>query len=186
MVAQQDYMTAFNSNAKDLELLDGDVVKYVTTCYVYFKALRDKVARLYSTSELPNSASALSNGSGSRQESSEEALLDTIFIAFVTFESARYALTAMVDDRGRQDECVLAALLSELRAYVELLGHYREFKDEVNIARITGRKRSYDDLLSELRRREPPRLIGGKTLLTQIVTLWDAKSRRNGGWAEAS
>src|SRR5262249_53567714 len=64
MVAQQDYMTAFNSNAKDLELLDGDVVKYVTTCYVYFKALRDKVARLYSTSELPNSASALSNGSG--------------------------------------------------------------------------------------------------------------------------
>jgi hypothetical protein len=168
LVAQQDYMTAFNNNAKDLELLDGDVVKHVTTTYVYFKVLTDKLARLHSPSKVRSD-------SGSRYESDRDELLDTVYIAFVTFESARYALTAMIEDSTRQDECILAALLSELPAYLELLGQCADLKDQVRIARITGRRGAYERLLDELRRRQPPSFVGGEELLTEILSLWDTR-----------
>jgi hypothetical protein len=135
VLPHQDIMIAFNTNAKDLELLDGDVVKYVTATYVYFKTVIDRLDRVHSRSLVENS-----NVSKLPEKSESKELLEILLLAFGSFESARYALTILVDDGERRDERVLFALVNELRAFNEL---WNQFDDDILKARISDRVPAY-------------------------------------------
>ncbi len=165
VLPHQDVMIAFNTNAKDLELLDGNVVKYVTATYVYFKTVIDRLDRLHSKSLVENSSvSKLPENSESKE------LLEILLLAFGSFESARYALTIMVDNGERRDERVLFALVNELRAFNEL---WDQFDDEILKARISDRVPAYKKLYEELRceKYKKGQYFGHDALIKETVSL---------------
>jgi hypothetical protein len=128
----QDYVVIFHNNSKDLEILDGVVVTWVTEFYVYFKAMRDTLSRL----------------SAAEDESEYQVcLLNVIYMAFLTFESGRQALMRLIDDDGVRKEAVLTALLSEIPAYRLLQQVFAAKPSDLRKHRIDGRLANYQDIL---------------------------------------
>jgi hypothetical protein len=183
LVPQQDYMVVFNTNTKDLEVLDGDVVNFVTAAYVYCKLFRDRIAILYSASRQNNASHCLDANAavpdmrtdGQQSLREPNALLDTVFMAFVTFESAREALRVAVDDPDRRDECVLFGLISELEAYSRLIIACAKFEFECPIvrARIRARLPIYETLRGQIADQPChwPNCFGGKQLRERVTSL---------------
>jgi hypothetical protein len=139
----QDYVVIFHNNSKDLEILDGNVVSWVTEFYVYFKAMID-------------SASRLPRHDAEKPLSEEDAglyrdvLFNVIYMAFLMFESGRQALTRLIDDRNTRQEAALTALVSEIQAYSFL---YREFSTrpkDIRKQRIDGRLPQYEALMKSI------------------------------------
>jgi hypothetical protein len=154
--ARRDYLAVFNNNAKDLEVLDGDVARFVTQFYVHMKALMDTVSR------------------GADPQENPQAALNVIYTAFLAFESARQALAVLTDNERERQEYVLTALLSEVPAYLLLLTEANNLdepgKHKLRKNRIEERVRRYQRLMSE---------IGGSTLKQpsrefslQILDMW--------------
>jgi hypothetical protein len=87
--APRDYLAVFNNNACDLEVLDGDVARFVTQFYVHMKAMQDSVSR------------------GADPQENQLAALNVIYNAFLAFESARQALAVLTDNRAERQEYLL-------------------------------------------------------------------------------
>jgi hypothetical protein len=151
-----DYIVIFNNHARDLEILDGDVVRYVTQFYVYTKALVDSTAR----------------GSPARGPRNNPGALNIVYNAFLAFESARQALTVLIDSSTERTEYVLTAMLSEVPAYLLLLSEIRDHED-LRFQRLNGRLRQYQVLISQIEsdmsRLEPV----SETLARQVVRTWN-------------
>jgi hypothetical protein len=159
----QDYLIAFDSNAKDLEVLDGDVVRFVTQFYIYMKALRDSLER----------------GADPENAAWRESALTIIYNAFLAFESARQAITVLMDDSRARQEYVLTTLLSELPAYLLLLSEVRD-ADGIRKQRIEGRRDSYERLIGEIRADFPNIKEPAQDFAGLIVRLWDASGAKDG------
>jgi hypothetical protein len=129
----QDYLLAFDNNAKDLEVLDGDVVRFVSQFYIYMKALLDSLER----------------GADPEQAAWRETALNVIYSAFLAFESARQAITVLIDDPGERKEYVLTTLLSELPAYRLLLREVRDPND-LRKQRLESRQETYANLIRKI------------------------------------
>jgi hypothetical protein len=153
--AMSDYIVIFNNHAKDLEILDGDVVRYVTQFYVYTKALTDVVAR----------------GSPAKGPEDNPGAVNIIYNAFLAFESGRQALTVLMDDPEERTEYVLTAMISEVPAYLFLLSEIRDPEDLL-FHRLRNRLRHYQTLISQIEsdmsRIEP----GSEVAARQLVRLW--------------
>jgi hypothetical protein len=151
-----DYIVIFDNHAKDLEILDGDVVRYVTQFYVYTKALTDAVSR-----------GALAKG-----PRNNPGALNIVYNAFLAFESARQALTVLMDDGVERTEYVLTAMLSEVPAYLLLLSEIRDSED-VRFQRLSSRLRQYQVLIgqieTDIRLLEP----ASEALAKQVVRVWN-------------
>jgi hypothetical protein len=154
----QDYLIVFNENAKDLEVLDGDVVRYVTQYYIYMKALLDVLAR----------GSDIVDARGGR----EQAALSTIYNAFLAFESARQAISVLMDNSAERQEFILAAMLSEVPAYLFLYVE-RGKMDTYRRKRIEARLKKYQDLIENIRNEEGLAASPAREFAEQIVALWD-------------
>jgi hypothetical protein len=161
----RDYLSFFNSNAKDLEVLDGDVARFVTQFYVHMKALQDTLNK------------------GVRANDPDHGLM-LIYAALLAFESARQALAVLMDDRLERQEYILTAMLSEVPAYL-LLYRNRKRLSSLRRARIKDRFREDFKLIETIRERQ---LESGntrtertvRTLSAQVLGLWEAGFEADG------
>jgi hypothetical protein len=136
----QDYVVIFHNNSKDLEILDGNVVGWVTEFYVYFKAMVDSTGRLPRHDEKqPISDEAAATY--------KDALFSVIYMAFLMFESGRQALMHLIDDTEKRQEAVLTALISEIQAYIFLYQAFSSRPTDIRKQRIEGRLPHYLSLL---------------------------------------
>jgi hypothetical protein len=156
--ASRDYLAMYNSNAKDLESLDGDAARYVTQYYVHMKALMDQ----------------LQHGADPREN--PRAALSVIYAAFLAFESARQALAVLMDNRRERQEYVLTAMLSEIYAYSLLLDKADDLDDpdmgKIRKNRIEARLADYESLIAAIKspELEPP----SREIALQIHQMWDS------------
>ncbi|HUC67160.1 MAG TPA: hypothetical protein VMA53_17095 [Stellaceae bacterium] len=160
----QDYVVIFHNNSRDLEILDGAVVTWVTEFYVYFKALLDNLSRL-----------PASENEGVYRA----ALRSTIYMAFLAVESGRQALARLVDDKSRRYEAVLTAMLSEIPAYLLLREAYAAAPpSDIRKQRIEGRLKPYQELmltvkaLAEAPVGVAPRSARIQELAAQVLNCW--------------
>ena len=150
-----DYFAVFNNNARDMEVLDGDVVGAVTQFYANIKVFQDCLRR-------PAAADARVR----RQQQ-----LTTMYYGFLAFESARLALAALIDDRDRCEEAILTAMMSELPAYVFLYRELCDCADDVRWRRIASRFDGYRRLIREIADNPPQtRCVGD--LARPVVAMW--------------
>jgi hypothetical protein len=131
----RDYLAVFNGNAKDLEVLDGDVARFVAQFYVSMKALQDTL----------NRAADRNDG----LERWRENALTVIYNAFLAFESARQALAVLMDDKHDRREYVLTAMLSEMPAYF-LLSDQSDYLDSLRTQRLKARLPKYRELMTAI------------------------------------
>lgn len=150
-----DYFAVFNNNARDMEVLDGDVVGAVTQFYANIKIFQDCLRR-------PSPADA-----NVRQQQQ----LATMYYGFLAFESARLALAALIDDRDRCEEAILTAMLSELPAYFFLYRELCDCTDDVRWRRVAARVEGYRRLIREIAD-NPPRTQSVADLARPVVAMW--------------
>lgn len=153
-----EYFTAYNSNSKDMEVLDGDVVEAVAQFYANIKVFRDVVR-------------SQSNGSDFTPKQ-----LNAIYYGFLAFESARVALAVLIDDRERSREAILVAMLNELPAYILLYTELYKLEDrqkDVLWNLIHRRYARYCTLIGEIRKNLPEKGRGSH-LAQQVLAFWDS------------
>lgn len=150
-----DYFAVFNNNAKDMEVLDGDVVGATTQFYANIKIFQDCLRR---------PAAPDANVRGQQQ-------LATMYYGFLAFESARLALAALIDDRDRCEEAILSAMMSELPAYFFLYRELCDCTDDVRWHRIAARFKGYRRLIREIGD-NPPQTRCVADLARPVVAMW--------------
>ncbi len=166
----QDYVVIFHNNSKDLEILDGVVVTWVTEFYVYFKAMLETLSRV----------------PASDQDSGyKDALLNVIYMAFLTYESGRQALMRLIDDKPDRREAILTTLLSEIPAYNLLSRAFDSRPSDIRKHRIDGRLAHYKQLMiavEALATAPPssdPQAIKIRDLAREVLARWkDGKAER--------
>jgi hypothetical protein len=166
----QDYVVIFHNNSKDLEILDGNSVNWVTEFYVYFKAMLDTMSRLPDSTD----RKLLS----ADETTYKELVLSVVYTAFLTFESGRFALMHLVDDKRAREEAVLTALLNEIPAYLLLHEVYRLKEHDIRWRAIHGRWPQYDTLIEQIERvlERPATSERIHDLAAEIVLVWRRKS----------
>jgi len=150
-----DYFAVFNNNAKDMEVLDGDVVGAVTQFYANIKIFQDCLRR-----------PAAADPKVRRQQQ-----LATMYYGFLAFESARLALAALIDDRDRCQEAILSAMMSELPAYFFLYRELCDRTDDVRWHRVAARFKGYRRLIQEIGD-NPPQTLCVADLARPVVAMW--------------
>jgi hypothetical protein len=152
-----DYFAVFNSNSKELEVLDGDVVGAVTQFYANIKIFQDCLRRPVAATDDAKLCRAQR--------------LTAIYYGFLAFESARLAMAVLIDDRERSEEGILSAMLSELPAYFLLYGELFQQVEDVRWHRIADRLDGYRRLIAAIER-ELPRSRLGADLAGRVTRIW--------------
>lgn len=139
--SQENYFPVFESNARDLQILEADVVKHVTEFYTYMKATRDMLRKFY---EL--------RVDGASAEAQHEAVIDVIYMAFLAYESARLAIDDLIEFEPTHGESTIVLLFTELPAYHFLRDIFAEgrFKDDIRAKRLQLRWRRYEEAIPAL------------------------------------
>jgi hypothetical protein len=139
--SEENYFPVFESNAKDLQILEADVVNNVTAFYTYMKATRDMLRQL-SNLRL----------SGGPAEAERKALVNVIYMVFLAYESARRAIDDLIEFEPTHAENKIVVLFTELPAYRFLRNRFAdgEFKDEIRMKRLDLRLIDYQDFVPEL------------------------------------
>jgi len=110
--SEEEYFPVFTSNARDLQILEADVVVNITAFYTYMKAMRDTFRKL---AVLPPQAP------GERANPRYEVMRSAIYMLFLAFESARKAIDDLIEFEPLRAECQIAILLTEVEAFQFLL-----------------------------------------------------------------
>jgi hypothetical protein len=139
----QDYVVIFHNNSKDLEILDGNAVYWVTEFYVYFKAMLDAMSRLPDRSDNKEV-------SDDKAAQYKEQLLSVIYMAFLAFESGRLAVMRLIDNKDMRQEAVLTALLNEIPAYLLLREAFNSSEIDIRTKLINGRFPNYQTLMQQI------------------------------------
>src|SRR5262249_41451257 len=84
--SEEDYFPVFGANAKDLQVLEANVVNNVTAFYTYMKATRDMLRQV---SNLGLSAAPA--------EAQRKAIVNVIYMVFLAYESARHAIDHLIE-----------------------------------------------------------------------------------------
>lgn len=132
--SQENYFPILDSNARDLQTLEANVVINITAFYTYMKAVRDAFRRI---------ADAQS------QHRRREALKNLIYMLYLGLESGRKATDDLVEFEPTHTERTITALLSELDAYTFLRSQYITPK-EVHHDRLILRGPQYMALIKRL------------------------------------
>ena len=135
-VSQEHYFPVFDSNSRDLQLLEAEVVGSVVEFYTYMKATRDVLRRL---GQLDVTGSA-QPGPGTA-EMRKTVICDLIYMVFLAFESARKSIRALVEFEPSEADYTMIVLLTELKAYDFLLRRFAE--EELFRRRLELRKDDY-------------------------------------------
>lgn len=145
----ENYFPVFDSNLRDLQTLEAKVVINITEFYTFMKALRDSLRALADIrpdlADL-NSPPDKAPAPGAWHEGAR----NVVYMVFLAMESARHAITDLVEFEPEQAGRTIVVLLSELEAFAFLRS---QFKDKNNVfhRRIMLRAPEYAKLVPELR-----------------------------------
>jgi hypothetical protein len=128
-VSEEDYFPILQTNAEDLQRLEALVVRHITEFYTYMKATRDTLRRL-------------------QQAANHEALIDVLFMLFLGYESARKAVSDLIEFQPTRAENTIVILLTELRCYSFLIKQFPA--DDVRHIRLELRKADYQRAVPDL------------------------------------
>ncbi|MEI9986550.1 MAG: hypothetical protein WDN69_27285 [Aliidongia sp.] len=137
--SQENYFPVFEANNRDLQSLEARVVINITAFYTYMKSVRDSLRTLATVEALATSAEARS-----------DAARNVIYMLFLGLESARLAVTDLVEFEPEEAERRIVILLSELEAFTFLCEQYRS--DDMHYKRIMLRRPEYERLIPPLMR----------------------------------
>jgi hypothetical protein len=139
--SEEDYFPVFGANAKDLQVLEANVVNNVTAFYTYMKATRDMLRKV----------SDLGMNAGSA-EAERKAIVNVIYMVFLAYESARHAIDHLIEFQPAHAENKIVLLLAEIPAYRFLRKRCAEgeFNDEIHLKRLDLRLAEYQQFIPEL------------------------------------
>jgi hypothetical protein len=145
--SQENYFPVFESNSRDLQTLEAKVVINITAFYTFMKAVRDSLRTLAEIR--PQPADFESSHEASAAGPWHEAARNVVYMLFLGLESARLAITDLVEFEPEQAERTIVVLISELEAYGFLRS---QFTDEKNVfhQRLMLRLPEYRRLVPEL------------------------------------
>ncbi|HEY7580129.1 MAG TPA: hypothetical protein VH855_21275 [Acetobacteraceae bacterium] len=130
--SQESYFPVFDASVNALQALEADVVKHVTAFYTYMKVMRDALRRL---AEIKPPAS-----NGPRNDDWHRAICNVVYMQFLGLESARRAISDLVEFEPTQAEDMITILLSELVAYGFLR---QQFRGDLRQRRLEARDEAY-------------------------------------------
>jgi hypothetical protein len=148
--SQENYFPVFESNARDLQALDANVVINITAFYTYMKATRDSLRKLAETKPDSADLDSTSNGVQAAGPWHKEAR-NAVYLLFLGLESGRHAISALVEFEPEKTEHTMVVLLSELDAYKFLRYQFQDAKDIFH-KRIKLRIPVFRKLMRDLRR----------------------------------
>jgi hypothetical protein len=137
--SQESYFPVFDSSVKDLQALEADVVTNVTAFYTYMKVMRDALRKLADIKP-PQPGDPIG-------DDWHRAVCSVVYMQFLGLESARRAITDLVEFEPTQAEDVLTILLSEIVAYSFLRD---QFKGDLRERRLNARDAGYRREIPEL------------------------------------
>jgi hypothetical protein len=146
--SQENYFPVFESNARDLQTLEARVVINITAFYTYMKAVRDSLRSLAEIRARPGESESTTN-KGPAVGPWHEAARNAVYMLFLGLESARHAVTDLVEFEPDEAEKTIVILLSELQAYCFLCSQFTDEQD-MRHQRIVLRDSDYRRLVPKL------------------------------------
>jgi len=146
--SQENYFPVFESNARDLQTLEARVVINITAFYTYMKAVRDS---LRSLAEIGAQRAELESSANKDPVVGpwHEAARNVVYMLFLALESARHAVSDLVEFEPDEAEKTVVILLSELVAYRFLCSQFTDEQD-MRHQRIVLRDSEYRRLVPKL------------------------------------
>jgi hypothetical protein len=118
-VSAEQYFPVFDSNARDLQLLEARVVNNIVEFYTYMKATRDCMRKLAAlTSTMAGQAMPTA---GAEAKAHRIAIVNVIYMLYLANESARLSVRELVEFEPAEAERTVTILVTELRCYALLL-----------------------------------------------------------------
>lgn len=127
--SQENYFPILDSNARDLQSLEADVVTNITAFYTFMKGVRDMFRRL-----------------GDQLHADG---VNLMYMLYLSLESGRKAMNDLVEFEPIHAERTLVILLSELPVYEFLRAHYSE-PGETHHERLVLRGPAYIEIMQNL------------------------------------
>jgi hypothetical protein len=152
--SQENYFPILDSNARDLQTLEADVVVHITAFYTYMKAVRDSLRRLAEVRPVPGE-SRLRQTSRPALESAplvepwHDAMRNVVYMLYLALESGRHAINDLVEFEPEKTERTIVILISELTAYRFLREQYST-RSEMHYDRLILRGPEYKELVPKL------------------------------------
>lgn len=152
--SQENYFPILDSNARDLQNLEAEVVVNITAFYTYMKAVRDSLRRLAdvpAATGAPEPARTSQPGPGGAPPGQpwHDALRNVIYMLYLALESGRHAIKDLVEFEPDQTERTIVILISELSAYRFLREQYTK-PSEMHYDRLILRGPEYQNLIPHL------------------------------------
>jgi len=138
--SQENYFPVFENNARELEALEARVVINITAFYTYMKAVRDSQRAL---------AEIVPQTSEPVPASYHDAMRNLVYMLFLGLESARHAISDLVEFEPEKAERTIVVLISELEAYRFLCGQFTDERD-IRHQRLILRASDYCDKVPKL------------------------------------
>lgn len=113
----ENYFAILDSNARDLQSLEARVVINITAFYTFMKSVRDSFRRLADVHD---------------ESARKDSVTNILYMLYLALESARHAITDLVEFEPQQAERTMVILLSELTAYRFLRLRYSDSADVHN------------------------------------------------------
>jgi hypothetical protein len=175
--SQESYFPVFESNARDLQALDANVVINITAFYTYLKATRDSLRKLAETKPDLADLDLTANKAQAAGPWHKEAR-NAVYLLFLGLESARHAISDLVEFEPEKTERTIVILLSELDAYRFLRCQFQGAED-IFQKRIELRIPVFRKLVADLRTsikadRASGEESAGVTSWEQAEVLWPA------------
>jgi hypothetical protein len=147
-VSQEQYFPVFDSNSRDLQLLEARVVNDIVAFYTYMKAMRDSLRRLASI-EAAHHDTVATTPTGLRDESQRQlAILNVIYMTYLAYESGRLAIESLVEfDPAKAENCMVV-LITELTCYAFLVRCFGE--SDLRRKRLELRRKGYENEVEDL------------------------------------
>jgi hypothetical protein len=148
-VSKEEYFPVFQSNSRDLQLLEASVVNDITQFHTYMKALRDAHRRLAETK--PQPVNALDEQKSNLQPESDPwhtVMISVIHLTFLSYESARKAISNLVEYQPARAERLIVILLTELKCFSFLRQHFKP--DDLRWQRLQLREADYKEQVLDL------------------------------------
>jgi hypothetical protein len=143
-VSKEQYFPVFQSNSHDLQLLEASVVNDITQFYTYMKALRDTQRRLAETKPPQmNETEVHKSNCESETDSWHTVMVNVIYLTFLGYESARKAISNLVEYQPARAERLIVILLTELKCFSFLCQRFERKPDDLRYRRLQLRKRDY-------------------------------------------
>jgi hypothetical protein len=150
-VSEEDYFPVFESNSRDLQVLEATVVNYIAEFYSYMKALRDAMRRLAETKPpVPAAPSVQGRDPKSEPDAWHAAMLNVIYLVYLAYESARKAVRELVEFQPAKAERLIVILLTELKCYAFLRNHFDP--GDLRYRRLQLRAADYKEEVPEIYR----------------------------------